>query len=176
LVFSDESGFFLMPNAKTTWAPKGHTPSVRLRLGYGRLNVLGGLVVSAGQRKIRLHALTTTGNVSSEEILLFMQHVLRHEPGLIFWIWDGAPIHDNDPVGRFVSAHPRLRLIQLPAYAPELNPCELIWAQTEEQLSSRLIFNMNQLSQHVTQSLLRSCNSQDLLWSCIYASNLPWPR
>jgi transposase len=174
LIFSDESGFLLMSNAKCTWAPKGQTPKIHICLMRGRLNVMGALVVSPRQHKINLHALTTSDNVASEEIILFMQEVLRHERGRLFWFWDGAPIHDNDPVDRFVAAHPRLRLIQLPAYAPELNPSEFIWAQADEHLSSRVIRNLAQLNHEVAQSLCRTRKSQRLLWACIKASNLPW--
>ena len=44
-------------------------------------------------------------------------------------IWDGAPIHRGQPVKDFLrrAAAKRLRLEQLPSYAPDLNPAEGIW-------------------------------------------------
>ena len=103
-----------------------------------------------------------------------MSEVMFRERGLLFWFWDGAPIHDNASVHRFLAHHPRVRLICLPAYAPELNPSEGIWAQAVEQLSSKLILSLQQLSTELAKSLQRTRDSQQLLWACIKASNLPW--
>ena len=59
----------------------------------------------------------------------FRQHLLRHLPGKLLVIWDGAPIHRAQPVKDFLSqgAATRLQLEQLPGYAPDLNPDEGIW-------------------------------------------------
>lgn len=175
MIFSDESGFTTVPNAKATWAPRGYTPTLRVCLKRGRLNVMGALVVSPKQSHINLHALTTMDKVAAEEIVCFMSEVLRRERGLLFWFWDGAPIHENASVRCFLAEHPRLRLIGLPAYAPELNPCEGVWAQAVDQLSSKLILSLQQLGLEVAKSLRRTRDSQHLLWACVKASNLPWP-
>jgi transposase len=174
MIFSDESGFTTIPNAKATWSPRGQTPVLRVCLKRGRLNALAGLVVSPKQRRINLHALTTTDKVAAEEIVCFMAHLMRRERGLLFWFWDGAPIHDNAVVRRFLAQHSRVRLIELPAYAPELNPAEGIWAQAVDQLSSKLILNLHHLASELAMSLRRTRDSQQLLWACISASNLPW--
>jgi len=59
----------------------------------------------------------------------FLTQLLRHLPGKLLVIWDGAPIHHGQPVKEFLAsgAAKRLRLEQLPGYAPELNPDEGIW-------------------------------------------------
>jgi len=44
-------------------------------------------------------------------------------------IWDGAPIHRSKLVTQYVaSTEGRITIERLPAYAPELNPAEYIWA------------------------------------------------
>jgi len=60
------------------------------------------------------------------DIVRFLQHLLRQEPGKLLVIWDGAPIHRAQPVRDFLAqgAAARLHLEQLPGYAPELNPDE----------------------------------------------------
>ena len=42
---------------------------------------------------------------------------------------DGSPIHRTQPVKEFLAAGgaARIRLEQLPGYAPELNPDEQVW-------------------------------------------------
>jgi hypothetical protein len=77
LIFSDESGFILMPNSKRTWTPKGQTPKVHICLMRGRLNVMGALVVSPRQHKINLHALTTSEHrfTTMIPLIAFLQHI-----------------------------------------------------------------------------------------------------
>jgi transposase len=45
-------------------------------------------------------------------------------------LWDGAPIHRSHLVTAFLAngAAERLQIERLPAYAPELNPVEGLWA------------------------------------------------
>jgi transposase len=63
------------------------------------------------------------------DVVRFLQHLLRHVPGKLLVIWDGAPIRRARVVRDFLAqgAAARLHLEQLPGYAPELNPDEGIW-------------------------------------------------
>ena len=63
------------------------------------------------------------------DVVRFLQHLLRHIPGKLLVIWDGAPIHRAKVVKDFLAqgGAARIWLEQLPAYAPELNPDEGIW-------------------------------------------------
>ena len=63
------------------------------------------------------------------DVVRFLQHLLRHIPGKLLVIWDGAPIHRAQVVKDFLAqgGAARLWLERLPAYAPELNPDEGIW-------------------------------------------------
>lgn len=60
----------------------------------------------------------------------FLQHLLRHIPGKMLIVWDGAPIHRAQVVKDFRAqgGAARLWLELLPGYAPELNPDEGIWS------------------------------------------------
>jgi transposase len=63
-------------------------------------------------------------------VVAFLEHLLREVPGRMVLIWDGAPIHRSQVIQEFLAngAAPRLHLERLPAYAPELNPGEGLWA------------------------------------------------
>ncbi len=67
------------------------------------------------------------------DVVRFLQHLLRHIPGKLLVIWDGAPIHRAQVVRDFLAAGgaARIRLEQLPAYAPELNPDE--WRPSKDR-------------------------------------------
>ncbi len=60
----------------------------------------------------------------------FLRHLLRQTPGKVPVIWDGARLHRGGPIKEFLAqgAAKRLRLEQLPGYAPELNPDGGIWS------------------------------------------------
>ena len=68
--------------------------------------------------------------INSEDVVAFLEHVLREVPGRLVMIWDGAPIHRSHVIQAFLahSAAQRLHVERLPAYAPELNPGEGLWA------------------------------------------------
>jgi hypothetical protein len=56
----------------------------------------------------------------SPEVVHFLEHPLRHIPGKLLVIWDGAPIHRSRAIKTFLAqgAAKRLRLEQLPGYHP----------------------------------------------------------
>ena len=61
----------------------------------------------------------------------------------------------------------------IPAYAPELNPAEYVWNQTDLALSNSVPESLKDLKRMLRNSTRKLRTSQKLLWSCIYASDLP---
>ena len=124
LVWVDESGFYLLPAVVRTWAPRGETPILHALLTRDHLSVISGLTPE-GQllMQVQDHALR------APDVVRFLRHLLRHIPGKLLVIWDRAPIHRAQAVKDFLAqgGAARLYLVQLPAYAPELNPDEGIW-------------------------------------------------
>jgi transposase len=175
-VFVDESGFLLIPNVCRTWAPRGKTPCLLHRYRHDRLSVCSGVVVSPKHRRVALYLRCQPRNFSGLDIRAFLRHLLRHLRGPVVLLWDRGPIHRRREVRAFVAAHPRLDIHEFPAYAPELNPAEYVWAQTDRALANGAPDNLKQLRQRLDSSARRLRRSQRLLWSCIYASDLPWTR
>jgi transposase len=71
------------------------------------------------------------GSLNSEDVVAFLEHLLREIPGRLVVIWDGAPMHRSQVIKDFLAsgAAQRMHLERLPAYAPELNPGEGLWQQ-----------------------------------------------
>ena len=69
------------------------------------------------------------GVITGVEVVAFLRYLERYLPGPLIVIWDGASIHRNREVQRFLaSGHAaRIHLEQFPGYAPELNPDEGVW-------------------------------------------------
>lgn len=63
------------------------------------------------------------------EVIRFLKHLLRHIPGKLLIVWDGAPIHRSKAIQQFLSegAAARIHLERFPGYAPEVDPEEGIW-------------------------------------------------
>jgi transposase len=125
VVWVDESGFYLLPARVRTYAPRGQTPALRVFLTRDHLSVISA-VTPAGRLllMVREHA------IRSVDVVHFLKHLLAHLPGKLLVVWDGAPIHRGQPVKDFLAggAATRLRLEQLPGYAPDLNPLDQgIW-------------------------------------------------
>jgi transposase len=69
------------------------------------------------------------GSVKTAEAIEFLEALLRHIPGRLLIVWDRLPAHRSKTVREFIEAQgDRLWMEFLPAYAPELNPVEYIWA------------------------------------------------
>jgi hypothetical protein len=175
-VFVDESGFLLIPNVRRTWAPKGQTPCIRHRYRHDRLSVCSGLAVSPKRRRVALYLRCRAHNFTGLDIQAFLRHLLRHLRGPIGLLWDRGPIHRRREVTAFLAAHPRLQGHDFPAYAPELNPAEYVWAQADHELANGMPDDLRELRARLTDATRRLRRSQDLLWSCIYAADLPWTR
>ena len=104
-----------------TWAPRGVIPDLRTPLTRDHLSVSSG-ITPAGQLLLQMRDRSLRG----PDVVCFLQHLLRHIPGKLLVIWDGAPIHRAQVVKDFLAQGgvARIWLEQLPAYAPELNPDE----------------------------------------------------
>jgi transposase len=124
IVWVDQSGFYLLPMAVRTWAPRRHTPILRVPLTHEHLGAIGALTPDG-----RLVMQTQDHAYRSPDVVRFLQVLLRKIAGRLLLIWDGAPIHRSQPVQDFLArgAAKRLHLEQLPAYAPDLNPVEGLW-------------------------------------------------
>jgi len=70
-VFIDESGFYLLPALVRTYAPRGKTPILKVRLTYDHLSVMSGITLT-GQLATLVRAKALTG-VESVHFLKQMQ-------------------------------------------------------------------------------------------------------
>jgi DDE superfamily endonuclease len=124
LFFIDESGFYPLPSVVRTYAPVGQTPIVREWWTRDHLSAISAL---SPEGTWYFHCQDHA--INSDDVVAFLEHLLREVPGSMVVIWDGAPIHRSHTIQEFLAngAAQRLHLERLPAYAPELNPGEGLW-------------------------------------------------
>ncbi len=126
ILFIDESGFYPLPSVVRTYAPVGHTPVLQEWWTREHLSA-----ISALSPEGKLYFLSQDHALNSEDVVAFLEHLLREVSGRLVIIWDGAPIHRSHAIKAFLAtgAAQRLHVERLPAYAPELNPGEGLWQQ-----------------------------------------------
>lgn len=124
IVFVDEAGFYLLPMVVRTYAPRGQTPILRVRLTRDHLSAIGGITQDG-----RLFMQTQERAYKAVDVIAFLRMLLRKIPGDLLIIWDGSPIHRANVVKAFLTSTQgkRVHLEALPGYAPELNPQEQVW-------------------------------------------------
>jgi DDE superfamily endonuclease len=126
-VFADQSGFYLLPSVLRTYAPVGQTPILHEHLSYDHLSAMSAITLEG-----KLYMLEQERAFKGGDVVRFLKHLMRQIPGKLLIIWDGSPIHRGGAVKDFLAsgASRRLKLEQLPGYAPELNPDEGISKST----------------------------------------------
>jgi len=108
------------------WVRKGSNPAIKTTAGRGRVNIHGALCLETFDAPF-VEPLTVDGNSAVQ--LLAKIEARNPAKSIIHVIWDNAPYHRCEEVKRWL-ARPgcRIRLSQLPAYCPHLNPIERLWA------------------------------------------------
>ncbi len=129
--------------------------------------------MSPVRRHISLYFKLYPRNISQREVLSFLRHLIRHIPGHIIILWDRCAIHRGKLVKEYVSSHPRLQLVYLPAYAPDLNPDEGVWSQLKSSLANGRPDDIRDLESHLRARLADLRSSQPKLRACIHQSRLP---
>ena len=105
----------------------------------------------------------------SPDTVRFLKPLLRHIPGKIMVIWDGAPIHRGQPVKDFLAqgGASRLRIEQSPGYAPDLNPDEGIWNYLKRvELGNVGCQNLAHLRRHLRLATARLRHKRSVIQGC----------
>jgi transposase len=136
-----------------TYAPVGQTPILREWCTRDHLSAISA-ISPAG--KLYFHSQDHALN--SDDVVAFLEHLLREVPGRMLLIWDGAPIHRSHTIQEFLTkgASHRIHLERLPAYAPELNPDEGLWQQLKGvELRNLCCFDLPRLRHELRDAVKR---------------------
>ena len=132
--------------------------------------------VSPERRHLSLYLQFQGKNIKTPEGAVFLRYLLQHLRGQVVLLWDRALIHKGKPVYGLLDCYPRLHVEWFPAYAPELNPIEFVWTRAKRRLANSFPKETKELKRMWDSTTRRLHRSQRLLWSCVWASDLPWER
>jgi transposase len=150
--------------AVRTWAPRGKTPLLRVKLTRDHLSAISGITLDG-----RLFLQVRPTSYDAEAVVAFLRVLLRKISGKIILIWDGSPIHRAHEIKDFLKrgAAKRLHLEQLPGYAPDLNPDEGIWNYLKRvELGNVCYADLDHLSTAIIRARERLRYKRAIIRSC----------
>jgi transposase len=163
ICFADEAGHHRRPPRGRTWGRRGRTPIVRVSCRRsGRVSIAGLLAMRPGSRtrlcyRIRVHRGHKGERRSLAETdyirLLDGAHQLLRAP--IILVWDRLNTHLSATMKQMIAARTWLTVFLLPAYAPELNPVEGLWAHSKRSLANLAAGTVDRLEVLVRNRLKR---------------------
>jgi putative transposase len=163
LCFEDEAGQTLRPPKARTWGRRGHTPQIPVSgKGSGRVSVAGLVCVRPGQRGRLIYRTRTHRGRKGErrsfaeaDYAALLDAAHQQLGGPIVLIWDNLNTHTSAAMRELIAARDWLHVIQLPAYAPDLNPAEHVWSHIKRGLGNLLVRGIDQLVAVVKNRLKR---------------------
>jgi transposase len=180
LVFLDESGFMLNPSVRRTWAPRGQTPVLDAWDRRDRISAISSISVSPVTRRLGLQfdLLPDNTNVHADDIVTYLRRLKEQLGRPLTILWDGSTLHDKSKLVRaFLAEHPEIVTEKLPAYAPEMNPDELVWAWTKYgRLGNLAASHSDWLRDYLINEMSYLQEHPQLLASFIEKTKLPLQR
>jgi hypothetical protein len=163
IVFEDESGQGLRPPKGRTWGRRGTTPVVTVTGGSNKRVSLAALIaIKPGCRPRLIYRVHHSRRGKDERKgfteagyarLLDAAH--QQLGGPIVLIWDNLNSHVSTAMDELIAARDWLTVYQLPPYAHELNPVELVWSHLKRSLANLAKRNLPQLTALVKTRLKR---------------------
>lgn len=162
IFYVDESAFYLLPQIRKTWAPVGQTPILTEGCQYAHLSVMGA-ISPHGDIYYRLQESSYTGSAVAQ----FIRDLLGLTSQKLHIIWDGASIHRSQEVKdllRTDDQESRVQLTLLPAYSPQLNAAEQVWAWLKGgELKNVCCKTLDELTQKVQQAFSKLTGKRELI-------------
>ena len=144
----------MMPYITKGWFLKGSKPVVKTTYCKGRISIFGAL------SKDELSAQMTEEKCDNKTYLQFLKSLLR-KFGKILIVIDGASYHfEKEHIQKFYEDKKEvLKIIQLPAYSPELNPIEQSWKKVKKWLALSLWSTKEEFEIRICEAL----NNRDFM-------------
>lgn len=92
--------------------------------------------------------------LNNETYLAYIKHLIKKHDKIVL-VLDGVKYHfEKKHVQEFYQQNSNvLKIIQLPAYSPQLNPIEQVWKKIKSWLATTIWFTKEELEQKLTEAL-----------------------
>ncbi len=145
-----------------TWAPKGQTPIIDFHFNWRHVSSIAAL--TRCEFYFRLHE----GSIKKEQIVEFLQGIMTQMKRPLLVIWDGLRSHHSRQVREYVNGlDGQIKIEFLPAYAPDLNPVEYLWAWLKRHaLANYCPNNLNELKTKTRHKLWSAQKRPSIIAAC----------
>jgi transposase len=137
--FVDEAHFYADVDLRGKWVLKGMpalVDSTSPRYGE-KASYYSAVCLETGE----VESMPLEGNSNAATSVAFLRQLRAHHSAPLVVFWDNAPAHGGDPLREYLRTPDlRLRLVRLPAYSPDFNADEHIWAWVREEVTANTCF------------------------------------
>jgi transposase len=114
-------------------------------------------------------------NVHGEDVVAFLRQLKKQLGKPLTVLWDGSNVHSKSKaVQGYLAKHPEIIAENLPPYAPELNPDELVWGWSKNgRLANLAAEDKDDLAHRIVRELLYLQTHPHLLASFLEKTELP---
>ncbi|WP_245560482.1 transposase [Actinopolyspora halophila] len=161
---------------RRTYAPRGQTPVLAHRLNWEHSSMAAALGYHAtdAERGPRLCFHLTPGSDNTTTLIDVLEQLTQSyasEPVVL--IWDGLPAHRSRVMTEWLNQQDWLTVERLPAYAPELNPVELLWTNFKNgELAHFASDRLTEIADTTESGINRICHDDQLPWSFLAHTGL----
>jgi transposase len=132
-IFLDECSVSSQSNRFEGWSEKGKRAIAPQGERFNK-NIIGCIGIFGES-----HFLTTDGTIDSDFVIAYLDSLKGKYPGIKFSVYlDGAKFHWSNKIKAYLCENDWLCFKKIPAYAPELNPIELLWADLKNNYLKRI--------------------------------------
>jgi len=135
IFFVDEAHFRADGDLRGKWVLRGHpalVDSTCPRWGE-KASYYSAICLETGETE----CMELTGTSSSATSAAFLAQLRASHPEPLIVIWDNGPAHGGEDVRAYLATPDNdLRVLRLPAYSPDFNADEAIWAWAREEVTA----------------------------------------
>ena len=159
IYWGDETAIQNTANYARGYAPKGHTPVVKVQAKKMHINM-----ISAISNQGKLHFLLYSESINSEKLITFMEALIKTANGRkVYLILDNLKVHHSKLVTAWAEEHEaQIRLFHLPPYSPEYNPDEYLNNDLKQTLGSQAqVHDVGELEVHASDFMQKLADDPD---------------
>ena len=152
----DETGLHNSSNYIKGYAPKGKTPVIPVASKHIRVNMVSAIT---NKGKLRFHFYKEKMN--QDLFIDFLKRLIKSTPKKVYAIADNLPTHHGKQVRAWIEKNSdKINLFYLPAYSPELNPCEYLNNNLKQEMVKKGYSKNEDEVQAKAMSSMRSIQSK----------------
>ncbi len=170
-----------LPQAPPGGAPRGRrgrAPVVTVSgRRSGRLSVAGLIAMRPGSRtrlchRLRTHTTGKRRSMGERDFIALIDGVHQLVKAPIVLVWDRLNTHVSHAMRELIAEREWLTVFLLPAYSPDLNPVEWVWAHVKRSLANLAVMALDRLEALVRNRLKRLQYRPDTLDGFIAGTGL----